>query len=461
MILAIDLGSTNFKAAVFDEQLTLLGDGSSPLEYRFAAGGCVELAAPHVVDAFDDAVRQAVGRAGIAAEKISCVAITSQAQTFTVVDSRGRPKMPFISWQDTRAGEACRLLAAGLAEFDRHAGFGELIDALQICQLAHIRRTQPGFIKPGDTVLHLPTFFVRRLIGRAVIDRNLAAMSGLYSLSEGDWWAPAIEACGLGVAQLPSLVEIGAVAGVTCDPPRGDAESGFLLPVGIPVVLAGNDQTAGAYGASLEAGLERGRRGSLLLTLGTAQVAYACGKERAEPSSAVVCGPYPDGLHYRLAADGCGGSIVNWAKTVLADCGSDAEFFAKVEEAPKGCRGLVFDADLPGENGAWRNLALCHGTAEMARAIIESLSRRMADMVDALVGVDGIAGVNGLVGADGNLSEMSVLAAGGGSRSRAWVAILAETLGCTIETTDADPLRGAARMGLGERTDGRGQRTEL
>ena len=437
MIIAIDLGSTSFKAAVFDGRLTLLGAGSSPLEYRFAAGGCVELAAPRVVDAFDDAVRQAIGRSGVSTEKIRCLAITSQAQTFSIVDSRGRPKMPFISWQDTRAGEACRALAATaeLAEFGRHAGFGRMLDALQVCQLAHIRRTRPGFIEPGDTVLHLPTFFVRRLTGRAVIDRNLAAMSGLYSLPRGDWWPPAVEACGLSAAQLPSLVEIGAVAGQTCEAPRDGEDGSHQLPVGIPVVLAGNDQTAGAYGASLEAGLEDGRRDSLLLTLGTAQVAYACGREPAEPAASVVRGPYPDGLHYRLAADSCGGSIINWAKTVLRDCRTDAEFFAKVEEAPRGCRGLVFDADLPGENGAWRNLALCHGTAEVARAVIESLARRMADMVAALIGVDG------------NLSEMSVLAAGGGSRSKTWVAILSETLGCPIATTDADPLRGAARMG--------------
>ena len=122
---------------------------------------------------------------------------------------------------------------------------------------------------------------------------------------------------------------------------------------------------------------------------------------------------------------------------MLAGCRNDAEFFAKVEEAPKGCHGLVFDADLPGENGAWRNLALCHGTAEMARAVTESLARRMADMAESLIGTDG------------HLSEMSVLAAGGGSRSKAWVAILAETLGCPIKSTDADPLRGAARMGQG------------
>ena len=427
MILAVDLGSTNFKAAVFDRGLAVLGVGACPLEYRFAPGGCVEIEAQHVVEAFEAAPRRAMAEAGLSAEDISCMAVTSQAQTFTVVDADGRPKMPFISWQDTRAGETCKSLAAmhELADFGRHAGFGKLLDALQVCQLTHIRRRRPQLIEPGDSVLHLPTFLLRRLIGRSVIDRNLAAMSGLYSLVSHDWWPPALRACGLGVDQLPSLVSIGSVAGRTgcdCD----------LLPAGVPVVLAGNDQTAGAYGAALEEGLADGRQGALLLTLGTAQVAYACSSELAQPSGSLVRGPYPAGLYYRLAADGCGGAVVNWAKTVLPESGTDAEFFANVELAQPGCRGLVFDADLPAGRGAWRNLALCHGTADMARAVIESLARRMAEMVGTM---------------DLDLSQLTVLAAGGGSRSKAWVSILSQTLGRPVETTEADPLRGAARMG--------------
>ena len=133
------------------------------------------------------------------------------------------------------------------------------------------------------------------------------------------------------------------------------------------MVLAGNDQTAGAYGAALEEGLQHERNGALLLTLGTAQVAYACTNELAQPNDSLVRGPYPHGLYYRLAADSCGGSIVNWAKTVLPGCGSDAEFFARVAEAQPGCQGLLFDADLPCGRGAWRNLALCHTAADMAR----------------------------------------------------------------------------------------------
>ena len=43
MILAIDLGSTSFKAAVFDRRLRQLASGSARLSHRFGRGRCVEI----------------------------------------------------------------------------------------------------------------------------------------------------------------------------------------------------------------------------------------------------------------------------------------------------------------------------------------------------------------------------------------------------------------------------------
>ncbi|NQT13890.1 MAG: hypothetical protein HQ582_14140, partial [Planctomycetes bacterium] len=258
--------------------------------------------------------------------------------------------------------------------------------------------------------------------GVAAVDDNLAAMSGLYSLDLEDWWPPALEVCRLESRQLPKLVSVGSVASHT----DGGAAR-FGLPEGIPVVLAGNDQTAGALGAELH------KEGGLLITLGTAQVAYTCTGDVPPPDAATIRGPYPGGLHYRMAADSCGGNLVTWAKTLLSGCETDSAFFEKVDAAEPGCGGLVFDGELPRGEGAWRNVGLHHTSAEFARSVVESLARRMAVMVRRL-GID--------------LSTGKTLVAGGGSRSAAWVRILSEELDTPLTVTEADPLRGAARMAL-------------
>ena len=287
MILAIDFGSTSFKTGLYDRKLRQLGGGSAPVRYRYASGGRVELD----VSVAEAALRRALPK-NLA--DIEAIAITSQAQTFTVLDRQGRPTRPFVSWQDGRAGAACARLKRKLPDFAAHCSFADLLPALQVCQLhnAPARR--------GELVVKLPAYFVRLWIGEAVLDDNLAAMSGLYSLKLRDWW-PAVT----GPAHLPRVIPVGSIAGVT-------RPNKFGLPVGIPVVLAGNDQTAGAYAAQLE------KTDAALLTLGTAQVVYACCRRMPPATSGLVRGPYPGGLSYRMAVDGCGANLTNWAETVLA-----------------------------------------------------------------------------------------------------------------------------------------------
>ena len=424
MILALDLGSTSFKAGVFDDALVLRGLGNCLLQHQHAPGGRVELEADHVTSAIRQAIRSATHHAGVAPEAIRALGVTSQAQTFTVVDEEHRVKMPFVSWQDTRAQEAYQSLRKepSLEGFGEHCSFGEILDVLQICQLKHLQTHRPGFISPQDRVFNLPTWFVHQCTGTAAIDDNLAAMSGLYSLAVKDWWPAALEACGLSRKQLPKLVPVGSVASQTDHNPQV-----FGLPVGIPVVLAGNDQTAGAFAADLH------NQRAILITLGTAQVAYASTDEISPPDPAWVRGPYPGGRHYRMTADSCGGGVINWARTVLSACETESDFFDKVDAAQPGCRGLVFEAELPAGKGAWHNLALHHTSSEFARSVVESLVKRMASLVRRL-----------------NIDRpgAEILVAGGGSRSATWVRILSEELGTPLRVTEADPLRGAAQMAL-------------
>ena len=396
MILAIDFGSTSFKTGLFDRKLQQVGGGSALVRYQYASGGRVELAVP-VAEA---ALRQALPKklAGLEA-----IAITSQAQTFTVLDRRGRALRPFVSWQDGRASQACDRLKRKLPDFAEHCSFADLLPALQVCQLHHA----PA--QAGELVVKLPTYFVRLWIGEAVLDDNLAAMSGLYSLKLRDWWPAAA-----GSTRLPRVIPVGSVAGVT-------GPNKFGLPLGVPVVLAGNDQTAGAYAAQLETGR------AALLTLGTAQVVYACRPRMPRPKSGLIRGPYPGGLFYRMAADGCGANVTNWAETVLAGCETHDKFFAQAARSPAGCHGLIYDAD----RGAWLNMGMHHTSADMARAILECLSQRLASLLAQV--------------SDGRRLRLRV--AGGGSQRQVWRKILSEAVGGRLTRTEVSPLIGAARMG--------------
>ena len=441
MILAIDLGSTSFKTGLFDEKLQLCASSSASIEYDFAEGGRVELPVGRAEEAFRLALSEVFRQKGVrnllperpegcCAQKIpdtflTAIAITSQAQTFTVLDAVGNPKIPFISWQDARADQTCASVGKEKADhpffanFAHHSSFGQPLGALQACQLLHLRLNLPELLTETDRVVHLPTYFVEKLTGRSVIDSNLAAMSGLYSLAERGWWSDALELIGLRRLQLSELVDVGEVAATTTE-----VASEFGLPTDLPVTLAGNDQTSGAFGAEIE------ESGSVLVTLGTAQAAYAFSEDLPEATDSLIRGPYPGGGFYRLTSDSCGGSIINWARSLLAGCDSPEAFSEQAAASESGCRGLVFDADLLAGRGGWKNVGIHHTAADFARSVLEELSRRTVRMVDSL----------------GLEKQSSFLLAGGGSRSTVWREILADMFGATVSATEASPLRGAARM---------------
>jgi sugar (pentulose or hexulose) kinase len=412
--IALDLGSTTFKVRAFDTELRTLAEAASPLRYRYAEGGRVELAPAEVDRALAAALKAVLG--GLRGATPAAVAVTSQAQTFAVHDGQRGFRTAFVSWMDSRARDTAAELARldALAAYPRHASFGALLPGLTICILDHLVRADPGLLAGGARVTFLASHVLEALTGVTAVDDNLAAMSGLYSLELRDWWPPALERCRLEPHNLPRVVPVGTEAGRT-----SEQASRWGLPAGLPVVSAGNDQTAGAYGCGVH------RDGSLLVTLGTAQVAYTAASALPEPDPRLFRGPYPGGRFYRAAVDDGGGSVVEWACSVLAGCATPRDLFVRAAEAPPGARGARYAA------GRWEGLGPGTGTAELARSILEHLVTETAAVVRRVEPAPG---------------TRKTLVAGGGSREPLWVDLLSRELGAELVVTEADPLRGAALL---------------
>ena len=418
MILGIDLGSTVFKAELFDRDLRRLGRGAAPVVYQPAAGSGVEMPVAAAGDALRTAIAGALESAGCRPDSLAAVAIASQAQTFAVREPDGRAKGPFISWRDTRCEHDNPALA--LPDFPAHCSFADALPGLTVSKLAFLQReSSAAAVGPGDQVLWLPTWFVAQLVGSAVVDDNLAAMSGLYSMRTADWWPEAMALCGIAPQQLPALAPLGTSAGSVCA-----AGTRYGLRAGTPVVLAGNDQTAAAYGAGLH------ESGAVLIGLGTAQVVYATFPQMPPAMPGLLRGPYPGGRFYRLGADDCGSGTVSWACRTIPGLADVKAFDHAASLAPEDCHGVRFIADGPAGSGRWTGLGSPEATPEdQARAVLVTLVERMSALFDKL----DAAG--------------PVLLCGGGAESAPWRECLSRRLGVElVKMPDVSPSRGAARM---------------
>jgi sugar (pentulose or hexulose) kinase len=409
MLLALDLGSTFLKGALCDAAGTPLRRFGVRLVYTHPAPDRVELP----VATFDRAVTELLTGLRLDAPP-TAIAITSQAQTFAVFGADGAARTPFISWQDTSAGAAHQRLAGdprlgGLAD---HSSFTDLHPQQMLCQVARLAE-QCG-IGATDRLVPLPTRLIELLGGDACLDGNLAAMTGLYSLTDDAWWPAALATCGLHPVQLPRLVPAGGQATVS-----GMAGVRFGLTTDTPVLLAGNDQSAGASAA----GVQRG--GCRLIGLGTAQVAYRWLPGLPPPVPGLVRGRFPGGGAYLMAVDEIGGNSITWAAESLGR--SADELLRLARAAPAGSRGLRFIAESGTGAGSWSGEGADQGPGERGRAVVEHLADRMAGRLDAL-------------GGDGPL-----LVSGAEDKAD-WCAILAQRLGRPLQPVAADPLLGAARM---------------
>ena len=197
-------------------------------------------------------------------------------------------------------------------------------------------------------------------------------------------YAPALyQELGLSMDKLPALH-------------RGDQEVAHLreeaakalgLPAGIPVIAGGGDGACGNVGAGAVA------PGDSYLSLGTtAWIAQAVREPVFDPQRRLFNIMSLDGETCSLlGTTQAAGASINWVRRLLQlDLETLNRMAAQVEP---GCEGLVFLPYLDGErtpvfdaeaSGAFVGLRQKHGSAHMARAVLEGIAFALGQIADTL-----------------------------------------------------------------------------
>jgi xylulokinase len=457
LALAVDCGSTSFKAALFSASLERLGEGSVSVPYAVREGAVVELSAEALWTTFLDLAAETCASAGVSAQAVDTIAFDSQAQTFAFCAPTGLALTPFYSWMDCRASAEAAELDARLGHgFHRHCSFAPPIPPLQLSKMLWVSRHAAAAIGTAGRLVMLPGFLAERLGVPNTTDRNLAAMGGAYSLVSGGWWPAALAVCGLAADRLPRLVDVGATVQASVAP-----YSDLFRP-DVAVTFAGNDQTAGAYGNACE-------RGGMVVTLGTALVVYRHAGAGPGPYNSGGCwGPYPGGSYYELGTLDQGCQALDWARHHLMPGTPPDAFDAAVQRVVDEHRessapffqpgriatgtpwtGAPIGTPAPGGRGGsaghappW-SFALqgtapggrAEDTALAAYAVLEGISFALRRLLE----------IN--LGAAGQIHEIAVI--GGGGKSTVWLSLLASVLGTPVTRGTGDALLGAAALSVG------------
>ncbi len=441
LILALDIGSSSTRSAIFDSRAHPLVKTAAAREYsiRYTPDGGAELS-PIVLHR---AVAQCV-RATFNAQRrlartkrrpVAAIAPSSFWHGLLGLDRNWKPLTPIYTWADSRAAAAADRLRESVSEREVHARTGCMLHAsFWPAKLTWLRQTRPGlfrrvalWVSPVDWILH-------ELFGTTVSSVSMASATGLYDSARGRWDKNLCAICRVDPAQLPVL----RVSTETSQPGVAGAAPSITT-----VFAAMGDGAAGNLGSGAD------QAGTVAINIGTSAAVRMVRARRRGAGNEVPLGLF----RYGVDGERCviGGAVSNagnlrqWALRELRlsdDAPTNHLVFARAAAANDQLIALPFWAGERAPTWPGHQLGVLDGLNQATRAVdilrvlTCSVFYRLAQILELIETMGPEA--------------KRVIVSGGILHSRAAVRLLADAIGYDVEMARAreSSLRGAAVYGL-------------
>jgi glycerol kinase len=406
LLLGIDEGTTAVKAALFDVELHPVSEARRDVPVTHPAAGHVEQDPELILDAVTDAVAEVLERAG--GREVRAGGIAHQGESVLAWDARsGEPITPVIVWQDKRQvalldGMDPRAVARSGLPLDPYFSAGKLAWLLE----EHggvARAREAGSLRLGT----VDSFLADRLGGRFATDLSTASRTQLLALGGRDWDDELLKAFGIRREWLPTVgPTFGVLGELRCDR--------WPMPIALTAQLV-DQQAALAGSGAVAPGELKATYGTGVFVLGRTEAPV-----RARGLLPTVAWAAPDGLggvgETAYALDGgvfAAGSLLDWLAGGLG-LAADARTLAEAAAGVHDGAGVMVLPALAGLGAPWWRPA-AHGViaglhagvrpAHIARAALEAIAWRVADIVEALAEVSPIRSLR----VDGGLTNDDTL----------------------------------------------------
>lgn len=436
--LGIDIGGTGCKCVAFSEtgkQMAI-----SYAEYPLAAGNA-NLSPNILTESVFRVIRQCAQMLENR-DEIAAITVSSFGESFVAIDKEGN------CLDDIRMYFGNSESAAFDALVEK-VGAEKFMDICRILpdssySLAKMLYTMQIAERPVWKFMFIAGYICYRLTGKTVTDKSLACRTLLYDVKKGCWSKELLEASGISEDTLPMIVQAGTSLGSIN--PEIAHELG--LPESAIVVIGTHDQIVNALGAGVR------ETGDAVDTSGTCECITPLFPEIPESmdfrKDNFACVPYLENLGYvTYAYNISAGSVVRWFRDALSmhlkedgksiydtlnELSPDAPTSLMVLPFMQGMGGTP-DVD-PAATGMIAGLTTQTRLPDIYRAILEGITFEMRYNMERL-------------GA-GNVAVKRLFACGGGARSKVWLQIKADILGCDIIPVKAEETgaMGSAILGF-------------
>ncbi|MEM1236911.1 MAG: xylulokinase [Pseudomonadota bacterium] len=434
MFLGIDIGTSGVRGILVDESGRVLTEASAPLETHHPHPGWSEQDPDSWITAIGHVVHDLRSKDAEAFAELKSIGLSGHMHGATLVGKDGRALRPCILWNDTRSAAEARALDA--MPVMRETSANIVFPGFTAPKLAWVSQHEPNIFERTIKVL-LPKDYVRLwLTGEYISDMSDSAGTSWLDVGDRDWSSGALAASGMRRDQMPDLVEGSAVAGNL----RNALRSEWGLRHDVVIAGSAADNAAAACGVGCL------NEGMGFVSLGTSGVLLAARDGFAPAPEAAVhtfCHAVPD-RWYQMGVILAATDSLNWLARNLGQAPGDL-----AGALPGGIFGpssALFLPYLSGERtphndaeirGAFIGLDVGMGPESLTQAVMEGVAFALRDSHDALR-------------ATGAKLE-TVLAVGGGARSRFWLETIATLLDTPLSLPAAGELgaaMGAARLAI-------------
>ena len=436
IILAIDIGTSSVRAALYDYRgnlvprtmvknertLTVTDDGGAEID--------ADQAFEQTLAAIDNVLAKSLKFKG----EITHVAASSFWHSLVGVDAKGKPTTKVLGWADTRSREQTAILRKRFDEPEIHSRTGARFhSSFWPAKLLWLKKTDPKAFARTDKWLSLSDYIALKLCGEPVTSVSMASATGIFDIRKCTWDSSLVKYVGLKATNFPVIAD--KIAAFHLSTKFVKRWPRLATALWFPAIGDGAANNIGA-------GCVSPKKAALMIgTSGAMRIAY-----RGEPPTSI-----PSGLWcYRIdrerviigGALSDGGGLYQWLRDNLK-LPKNAE--AAIAKRPPAGHGLTFLPFLAGErstgyyedaHGSVIGLRSSTDTVDILQAALESVAFRFAEIFDQLNSVVDIR---------------DVIASGGALRkSPVWTQIIADVLGrdLTLPDTHEASSRGAVLLAL-------------
>ncbi|MBR4050512.1 MAG: glycerol kinase GlpK [Clostridia bacterium] len=437
-ILALDQGTTSSRAIAFDKKGSIVASAQNEFAQIYPQAGWVEHDPMEILYSQFHSITSLFAKGTVSPSEIAAIGITNQRETTILWDkTTGKPVYNAIVWQCRRTADYCeKLKAEGLDEYIKdHTGL--LIDAyFSGTKIKWILDNVPAAKQLADEGKLLfgtvETWLIWNLTGGKahVTDYSNACRTMLFDVDKLCWDEYLCEKLGIPMSILPKAVPSSLH--------YGDVAPGILgleALAGVPICGAIGDQPAALFGQGcFKPGQAKNTYGTgcfLLMNTGEKRV-----HSKSNLLSGVAWG-IGDKVEYALEGSAFNaGSVIKWLRDELHMVDT-ARRCDELAETVEDANGIYLVPAFTGLGAPYWDMyargcivGLTRGVnrAHFCRAVLESITYQMTDLLEAMTADSGI-----------ELSELRV--DGGASVSNIMMQIQADMIRTkvnrpkTVETT--------------------------